>query len=69
MSNTRRSATSEDLGPAGLVLMANVARRFYFEGATKSDIADQLQLSRFKVARILDQARAEGLVRIEIDYR
>ena len=69
MSNARRSATSEDLGPAGLVLMANVARRFYFEGATKSDIADQLQLSRFKVARILDQARAEGLVRIEIDYR
>jgi DNA-binding transcriptional regulator LsrR (DeoR family) len=57
------------LGPAALVLTANVARRYYFDGASKSDIADELHLSRFKVARLLDQARDSGLVRIEIDYR
>jgi DNA-binding transcriptional regulator LsrR (DeoR family) len=52
-----------------LVLTATVARRFYFDGESKSDIAEQLGLSRFKVARLLDHARASGLVRIELDYR
>jgi DNA-binding transcriptional regulator LsrR (DeoR family) len=56
-------------GPASLVLTATVARRYYFEGASKSEIADDLQLSRFKVARLLDDARESGLVRIELDYR
>lgn len=54
-------------GPAALVLTATVARRYYLDGATKSDIADELGLSRFKVARLLDEARATGLVRIELD--
>lgn len=57
------------MGPAELVLTATVARRFYFEGASKSAIAEELGLSRFKVARLLDDARASGLVRIELDYR
>jgi DNA-binding transcriptional regulator LsrR (DeoR family) len=54
-------------GPAALVLTATVARRYYLEGATKSDIAAELGLSRFKVARLLDEARATGVVRIELD--
>lgn len=54
-------------GPAALVLTATVARRYYIDGETKSDIAAQLGLSRFKVARLLDQARAAGVVRIELD--
>lgn len=54
-------------GPAALVLTATVARRYYLEGATKSDIAAELGLSRFKVARLLDDARASGVVRIELD--
>jgi DNA-binding transcriptional regulator LsrR (DeoR family) len=54
-------------GPAALVLTATVARRYYLDGATKSDIAAELGLSRFKVARLLDQARATGVVRIELD--
>jgi DNA-binding transcriptional regulator LsrR (DeoR family) len=58
-----------EFGPAELVLTATVARRFYIDGERKSDIADELGLSRFKVARMLDQARAAGLVRIELDYR
>jgi len=49
------------------VLTATVARRYYLDGATKSDIAAELGLSRFKVARLLDEARATGVVRIELD--
>src|SRR3954467_14891147 len=56
-------------GPASLVLSATVARRYYFDEVSKSDIAAELGLSRFKVARLLDHARATGLVRIELDYR
>lgn len=56
-------------GPAALVLTATVARRFFLDGASKSDIAGELGLSRFKVARLIEQARASGLVRIELDYR
>ncbi len=62
-------ANGNAVGPAGLVLAATVARRYYLDGVSKSDIAAELDLSRFKVARLLDQARASGLVRIEFDYR
>ena len=47
--------------------MATVARRYYLEGVSKSDIAVEIGLSRFKVARMLERARATGLVRIELD--
>jgi DNA-binding transcriptional regulator LsrR (DeoR family) len=47
---------------------ATIARRYYFDGASKSEIAAELGLSRFKVARILEQARSSGLVRIELHY-
>jgi DNA-binding transcriptional regulator LsrR (DeoR family) len=55
-------------GPAAVLLAATVARRYYFEGASKSVIASELGLSRFKVARMLERARATGLVRIELHY-
>ncbi len=55
-------------GPAATALAADVARRYYIDGATKSEIAGELGLSRFKVARVLDQARTSGLVRIELHY-
>lgn len=55
-------------GPAQLVLTASVARRYYLDGKSKIEIADELQLSRFKVARLLDAARSSGLVKIEIGY-
>lgn len=53
-------------GPAHTVLTASVARRYYLDGKSKIEIADELNLSRFKVARLLDAARSSGLVRIEI---
>jgi DNA-binding transcriptional regulator LsrR (DeoR family) len=60
-------ARRETAGPAALVLTATVARRFYLEGVSKSDIAAELGLSRFKVARMLDWALENGVVRIELD--
>lgn len=58
----------QHVGPARLVQMAAVARRFYVDGRSKSEIGDELGLSRFKVARLIDEARATGLVRIEIGH-
>src|SRR4051794_427541 len=55
-------------GPAQMVLTASIARRYYLEGMSKVDIADEFGLSRFKVARLLDAARETGLVRIEIRH-
>src|SRR3954471_16636339 len=55
-------------GPAQLVLTASVARRYYLDGRSKVEIAEEFALSRFKVARLLDDARASGLVRIEIGH-
>jgi DNA-binding transcriptional regulator LsrR (DeoR family) len=62
-------ANEKTAGPAALVLSATVARRYYLEGASKSDIATELGLSRFKVARLLEGARASGIVRIELESR
>jgi DNA-binding transcriptional regulator LsrR (DeoR family) len=53
-------------GPAQLMLTAAVARRYYLEDASKVDIAEEYGLSRFQVARLLDRARASGLVQITI---
>jgi DNA-binding transcriptional regulator LsrR (DeoR family) len=59
---------TEDDGSArqALRLAAAVARRHYVEDRSKVEIAAELGLSRFKVARLLERARAEGLVRIEV---
>ena len=56
-------------GPASLVLSASVARRYYLDGRSKVEIAEEFGLSRFKVARLIDEARASGLVRIEIGHK
>src|SRR3712207_9527684 len=58
-----------DDGPARVVLTASVARRYYLDGRSKVEIAEEFGLSRFKVARLLDAARASGLVRIEIRHQ
>jgi DNA-binding transcriptional regulator LsrR (DeoR family) len=62
-----RAETPGD-GPAATVLAATIARRYYFDGASKSEIAAEVGLSRFKVARVLERARSTGLVRIELHY-
>ena len=55
-------------GPAQLVLTAAVARSYYIDGRSKVEIAERFAMSRFKVARLLDDARSSGLVRIEIGH-
>ena len=44
--------------PAQLILIASVARRYYLEGRSKVEIAEELGLSRFKVARLLETPEA-----------
>jgi DNA-binding transcriptional regulator LsrR (DeoR family) len=56
-------------GPARVVLTASVARRYYLDGRSKIEIAEEFGLSRFKVARLIDAARDSGLVRIEIRHQ
>src|SRR5918994_3284987 len=58
-----------DDGPARVVLTASVARRYFLDGRSKVEIAEEFGLSRFKVARLLDAARESGLVRIEIRHQ
>ena len=62
--STGRSATR--MGPAELMQAAAMARRFYLEGKSKIQIADEFGVSRFKVARVLETALERDLVRIEI---
>jgi DNA-binding transcriptional regulator LsrR (DeoR family) len=50
-----------------LVNTVLACRRYYLDGASKSEIAAELGISRFKVARLLEKARRDGIVRIDID--
>lgn len=47
-------------------LAATVSRLFWLEDRSKTEIAAEFKLSRFKIARILDDARRYGIARIEI---
>ena len=49
------------------ILMARVARLYYLDDRTKSDIADDLGISRFRVARLLEAARRAGVVTISVE--
>jgi DNA-binding transcriptional regulator LsrR (DeoR family) len=55
-------------GPAQLVLTASVARRYYIDNRSKTELAEEFRISRFKVARLLEAARTSGLVRIDIGW-
>jgi DNA-binding transcriptional regulator LsrR (DeoR family) len=61
---------TESIGrPDGFSAITTVlaARRYFLDGANKSEIATELGISRFKVARLLQDAVRAGIVRIEID--
>ncbi|MEP6852751.1 MAG: sugar-binding domain-containing protein [bacterium] len=53
-------------GPTEMVLAARVARMHLLEDLPKTEIADRLSISRFRVARLLEAAREMGMVHIEI---
>jgi DNA-binding transcriptional regulator LsrR (DeoR family) len=46
--------------------LAEVARLYYVDDLTKQEIGSRLGISRFKVARLLDRAKSDGIVRIHI---
>jgi len=55
------------MGPAEALQAGIIARRYFLEGRSKVQISAEYGISRFKVARILEAALAEGVVRIEIN--
>lgn len=54
--------------PSDRLAATIAARRYFIHDESKQDIAKALGISRFKVARLIDQAKAQGLVRISIDW-
>jgi DNA-binding transcriptional regulator LsrR (DeoR family) len=59
--------TSVRRGPAWMVQAAALARRFHIDGLSKTELAEEFGLSRFKVARMLDEARELGVVDVTIN--
>ncbi len=55
------------MGPERQILAALVATQHYLNKQTKSQIAADLSLSRFQVARLLEAAHSEGIVRITVE--
>ena len=47
--------------------LAHAARLYYHRGLTQQEVGRRLGVSRFRVMRLLEAARAEGVVRIEIE--
>lgn len=65
---SEREATTDvaaDGASDPVALVGQVARLFFERQLTKVEIAARLGISRFRVARLLDRALAEGVVRIE----
>jgi DNA-binding transcriptional regulator LsrR (DeoR family) len=54
------------IGPDEQVRLAFVAEEYYLRGRSKIELATELGVSRFKVARMLDDAASQGIVHIEI---
>jgi DNA-binding transcriptional regulator LsrR (DeoR family) len=54
------------MGPSEMVTAALVARRYYVDNRSKVQIADELGMTRFKVARLLKLARTSGIVTITV---
>ena len=52
---------------AGSLEAAMVARRYYLQRKQKNEIAEEMGISRFKVARLLDEAHDAGIVHIHVD--
>lgn len=47
--------------------LAQAARLYYLRGLTQQEVGRRLGVSRFRVMRLLEEARRVGVVRIEID--
>lgn len=66
MSEQAAQTSETALTPGERSRLVTVARRFYLDDRSKIEIANELGCSRFKVARMLEQARALGVVTITL---
>ncbi|MDQ0613940.1 DNA-binding transcriptional regulator LsrR (DeoR family) [Microbacterium sp. W4I4] len=53
-------------GPLSNIQLAHVAREHYVNGKSRVEISSETGLSRFKIGRMLDEARERGIIRFEI---
>lgn len=56
----------DDLSPSEYELLSRLAHRYYVDGRTQVEIAREFGLSRPKAQRLLERARATGVVDIRI---
>ncbi|MDA3038939.1 MAG: transcriptional regulator [Actinomycetota bacterium] len=54
------------LEPVRSLQLAFLARRYYVDGKSKVEIAEETGISRFRIARLLDEAKEAGIVTISI---
>lgn len=62
----RKPRVDQDRNEIDDDLLARISYLYYVQEFTQGDIANQLGLSRFKVLRLLKEARKRGIVRIEV---
>jgi DNA-binding transcriptional regulator LsrR (DeoR family) len=63
------SAAGEDVGERPGLLGAWIAQKYFIEKKLKREIAEELGISRFRVARLIRASIADGTVRIQIEIR
>ncbi|WP_327249981.1 sugar-binding transcriptional regulator [Streptomyces sp. NBC_01320] len=66
MAGSDTGSAPSPVPPTEVLLAASVARRFYLDNLSKVEIAEEFDISRFKVARLLEAAVAQGIVEISI---
>ncbi len=59
-------AAEEPTGSTELERLYRAAQLYYEQGATQAEIAEQLQVSRPSISRMLSEARAQGIVEIRV---
>jgi DNA-binding transcriptional regulator LsrR (DeoR family) len=63
---TRMAVPPVETGDAEVQLQARAAWYYYVGGMTQQEIGDRLGLTRLRVNRLVAQARADGIVRIDV---
>ncbi len=62
-----QTSTRQSLSRTERSRLVTLARRYYLDDVSKTDLAREVGLSRFKVARLLERARELGIVTVTID--
>lgn len=65
-SNERAKEMSDTMLKYEQQMMVKICKMYYQQQLSKTDIAKKLHMSRFKVARLIDKAKKEGIIRIQI---